>query len=463
MSFDLSECIRKAEKKYSNSRNIYTEEQEEALALIKNWYYSDDRQVFKLTGLAGTGKTYLISHLEEELDCSILYLAYTGKASNNLSVKGLESRTIHSVLYRPTKDLCEPSDSLLSQVISELGLKCSMESCKSRLLEAFSNSASEKVLKFVRKDSSQEEIPSLIVIDEASMVSRVIYTDLMELDVKILLCGDPGQLPPIETDKTWSALSNPDYTLTNIQRQQEDNPIIQLAHKIYNWNIESLEYNAPSQTDSGMCLILNKQFGAASNAGKHIEDLMLQAEQVLCFTNKYRAYANDCLRKRKGFTKIFPQPGDKLICAKNNWRLVTDDVPLVNGQIGECISFDIKNRTCDKKSYPVGVLEFMPDYTTQILKVQISLNPFLPKEERIPEDVVDYLKLNKFEYGYAITVHKAQGSEWDSVFAVYDSNITVDHLKEWLYTALTRARNQVILYLPKVNAIENIRKIYPKD
>lgn len=432
----------------------YTQEQQEALRLIKEWYDSD-RQVFRLTGLAGTGKTYLISHLEEELGISVLYLCYTGKASNNLAVNGLESRTIHSVLYRPAKGMSEPPDSLVSRVIREMNLSCSMEACRSRLMEAFGSLATEKEIRFVRKDSAQEEVPSLLVIDEASMVSRVIYTDLMDLGVKVLLCGDPGQLPPIDTDKTWSALAGADYMLKSIQRQQADNPIIRLAHSLYHWDLDSIRYNEPVHSGDGMALVLNKNFaGDTDRASQAIDGLMAQADQVLCFTNKYRVSANQAMRERKGFTSPYPQPGDKLICTRNNWTKVTDGVPLVNGQMGECISFS--QASGRGKKGRTGLLKFRPDYTDCILETKVALDPF---DGGSPSDP----KLDRFEFGYAVTVHKAQGSEWDTVLAVYDSKITVDNLKEWLYTAVTRARRQVILYLPKVASIKGIYRIPPKD
>lgn len=436
---------------------MFSNEQKEALEKIKQWYKSGTSQVFRLTGLAGTGKTYLLSHLEEELNCFILYLSYTGKASNNLAVRGLTSKTIHSVVYRPVKEMADPSDGLIIRIIEEMGLKCTPEVCKSKLIEAFGSTPSEKVLKFVRRDTASEEVPSLLVIDEASMVSRTIYNDLISLGVKVLLCGDPGQLPPIETDKGWNCLANPDSTLHHIHRQQQNNPIIQAAHSIYAWKLNEITYNQPIQTESGMVLILTRTFRDNDpNSEDKIRHLMMQADQVLCFTNKYRRSANDIMRKMKGFDSPYPMPGDKLICTRNNWTLVTDSVPLVNGQLGECVSFKIASKKHQGKSYDVGVLKFKPDYTDEVLTTKISLSAFDNREE--PED----LPVDRFDYGYAITVHKAQGSEWNTVLAVYDSNITVDNLKEWLYTAITRAKSQVILYLPKVAAIQNIRKIDPK-
>lgn len=442
----------------AESKSIYTDEQEQALSLIKKWYNSKkEGQVFRLTGLAGTGKTFLLAHLEEELGCTILYLAYTGKACNNLAVKGLGSKTIHSVLYRPAGKVKEPSPRLLENIIHELQLNCSLETCKERLMSAFSTSLSDKALRFVRKDSDFEEVPSLIVIDEASMVNQKIYHDLLSLKIKILLCGDPGQLPPIEKDSNFSALDNPNITLQSIQRQQVDNPIITLAHKIYDWNLEDIVYNEPISTNDGMALILNKAVNTdGAETPKLVENLMKQADQVLCYTNKYRTYVNSFLRKAKGFSSVYPMPGDKLICTRNNWNLITDEVPLVNGQLGECVSFKLSKKTHKRKSYNIGILVFKPDYTNETVKVEVSLSPFDGSE------YYDDLPVEYFDYGYAITVHKAQGSEWDNVLAVYDSYTTVDHLKEWLYTALTRAKKEIILYLPKVNSIEGIKKVSPK-
>lgn len=435
--------------------SLFTPEQQEALSCIKSWFYDKkSRQVFKLTGLAGTGKTFLLSRLEEELGCPVLYLAYTGKACNNLAVKGLGSKTIHSVLYRPVETKYEPSTRLLDKIIDELHLSCSLEDCKRRLLEAFGTAASGKSLSFVRRDSAKEEVPALLAVDEASMVNQKIFRDLLSLGVKILLCGDPGQLPPIEKDSDFSVLTEPNCTLKSIQRQQANNPIVTLAHKIYNWDLEDISYNAPYSTESGVALFLNKQINTdGCETPETVEELMLQADQVLCYTNKYRAYVNSYVRQAKGYSSSYPVPGDKLICTRNNWRLITDDVPLVNGQMGECVSFELGKKCHKNKTYAVGILRFRPDYTDKILETKISLNPFDSTAE------AEELGLDRFDFGYAITVHKSQGSEWDSVLAVYDLAITVDNLKEWLYTALTRAKKQMILYFPKVSAIQHIRTV----
>ncbi|MDE5789259.1 MAG: AAA family ATPase, partial [Clostridia bacterium] len=79
---------------------------------------------------------------------------------------------------------------------------------------------------FRRRENIDKAI-KLIVLDEASMVSDDMLSDLLNFGVKVLLCGDNAQLPPVEGFNTY--LKNPDYTLTAIVRQQQDNPIIKLA------------------------------------------------------------------------------------------------------------------------------------------------------------------------------------------------------------------------------------------
>ena len=156
------------------------------------WLKAGDPQVFRLFGYAGTGKTTLARHLAEHVDGETAFGAFTGKAALVLRSKGCkDARTIHSMIYRP-KDVEteEPS--------------------------------------FVLTRTRPAAAASLIVIDECSMVDEELGRDLLSFGKKVLVLGDPAQLPPVKGGGYFTE-AEPDVMLTEVHRQAADNPIIRLS------------------------------------------------------------------------------------------------------------------------------------------------------------------------------------------------------------------------------------------
>ena len=172
---------------------------------ISDWFFKGTNQVFVLAGYAGTGKTALLKHTVRETlklddEVSAAFVTPTGKAATVLIKNGVTACTVHRLIYQ---------SQTIEQEVEINGKKVKVER-----------------LTFRRRENIDKAI-KLIVLDEASMVSDDMLSDLLNFGVKVLLCGDNAQLPPVEGFNTY--LKNPDYTLTAIVRQQQDNPIIKLA------------------------------------------------------------------------------------------------------------------------------------------------------------------------------------------------------------------------------------------
>ena len=184
---------------------VLTAGQADAENLVAHWFYHSDRQTFVLTGFAGTGKTALLRHavcerLELVPDVSAAFVTPTGKAATVLIKKGIPACTVHRLIYQ---SIAEEQEIMLN------GKKVKIEK-----------------LTFRRRENIDKRI-KLIVLDEASMVSDEVLFDILNFGVKVLLCGDDCQLPPVEGLNSY--LHSPDATLTEIVRQEQGNPIIHLS------------------------------------------------------------------------------------------------------------------------------------------------------------------------------------------------------------------------------------------
>ena len=394
--------------------------QAEAENRIAHWFYHSDRQTFVLTGYAGTGKTALIRHavcerLELVPDSSAAFVTPTGKAATVLIKGGIPACTVHRLIYQSIVE---------TQEIELNGKKIKVDK-----------------LTFRRRESIDKKI-KLIVLDEASMVSDEMLADILNFGVKVLLCGDDMQLPPVEGLNTY--LRSPDFRLTEIVRQARDNPIIHLASL-------AREGKHIAYGNYG-----NKAFVLSGRAftGQRRAKLMTRAEQIICGLNKTRAKVNDEMRAIYGF-KGLPKDGEKLICTVNNWEQYIDGemkFNLVNGIIGRAVQ-----PFYDEPNY-MGFMQFKPDFLDEMCPEALPFDAgiFMTGEyryrhgdyfERFNEegDPTSVFTLNRFEYGYCISCHKAQGSEFESVIVFDESYAFKEDAHRWLYTAVTRAKDRIIL------------------
>lgn len=371
----------------------FSPQQDEALKAVSRWLKDGRTPIFRLFGYAGTGKTTLAKYFADNVDGEVLFAAFTGKAAQVLRARGAKNaRTIHSLIYRP-KGEEEISDE---------------ETGKTTVSPLFS----------INRQSPLAQA-ALIIIDECSMVDEALGKDLMSFGTPILVLGDPGQLPPISGGGFFTE-QEPDILLTEIHRQARDNPIIDLAMQVR----EGRE-------------IMHGDYGTAQVIGKNEVDreMVLEADQVLVGTNRTRRRYNQRLRELKGFTQAFPQAGDKLVCLRNDPAKA-----LLNGSLWQVM-------TSSKETVKPGInLLVRPeddDMDRGSAKIKLLKSVFDDPDLEVPWQTKK--RYDDFDYGYALTVHKAQGSQWNSVVLFDESYAFRETRERWLYTAITRAAERLVI------------------
>ena len=254
----------------------------------------------------------------------------------------------------------------------------------------------------------------LIVIDECSMVDEELGRDLLSFGIPVLVLGDPAQLPPVKGGGFFTE-HEPDMMLTEVHRQARDNPIIRMSVAVREG--EPLDFG-----DYGESRIIHRSQIDA--------DAVLRTDQVLVGTNKTRRLYNRRIRELMGFRDPMPAAGEKLVCLRNDKKK-----GLLNGSVW----------TVARLREPLKGhirLEVTPDEAPNAKPVRVRvLRDFFEGVEDIPYQL--RRDSDEFDYGYALTVHKAQGSQWDDVVLFDESWAFREHRDRWLYTAVTRAARRL--------------------
>ena len=227
----------------------WSPEQDRALSTINDWV--NDRgadQVFRVFGYAGTGKTTIAKAIAEGVDGKVLFGAYTGKAAHVLQTKGCEgASTIHSLIYHGRDqsaarlkqlevELLETRSELLGELPPEErhlvdGHPAVLDLVAKIDLER--QNASRPL--FQLNYESEVKFADLVIIDECSMVDGQMAEDLLFFGTKVLVLGDPAQLPPV-MGSGYFIQAEPDVMLKEIHRQARDNPIIAMASHVREGN-----------------------------------------------------------------------------------------------------------------------------------------------------------------------------------------------------------------------------------
>jgi exodeoxyribonuclease-5 len=375
-------------------------EQAEAIRKIVAWY-KDKRgpQEFYVAGYAGVGKSVTANLAIEELRArcgvkNVRTAAYTGKAALVLRKKGVEgAQTIHSLIYTAVED-------------EETG-----------------------EVRFVLSDDSPAADADLIVLDEVSMVSRELAKDVRYFGKKLLILGDPGQLPPVSGEGAFTS-REPDVFLREIHRQAAGSPIIELATLARQGKPLPLGYDR----DGVRVLPLNKE----------TQPLIYREEtQPLCGKNSVRWAYNLRIRRLRGFEGEVPQVGERIICCKNN-----REEGLFNGGIGGLLGIETGHDGVPG-TYLMDVA--MDDLTAP--NHELAVDPYLFRRHFTNGDAKKLAFagkgpwLDEFDWAYCLTVHKAQGSSWDDVTVIDDSAAFREHRAKHLYTAVTRAERALTVLL----------------
>lgn len=380
-----------------------------ALDRVRKWLSTKSSPVFVLAGYAGTGKTTLAKHLVEGIDGTVYFGAFTGKAASVLGKTGCPNpSTLHKLMYVP-KDRCRAKlNDLIGRRAELLARGESIEEIDKQI---DTEQANLKRPAFKLNTESPLFKAALVVVDECYMVDKWMGADLLSFGCPVLALGDPAQLPPIHGKSYFTG--PPDYMLTEIHRQAEDNPIIWLSREIR-------EGRALRPGIYGDSRVLEY---STLDRDRLAEDI-LSTDQLLVGQNSTRRNSNARIRQLKNWNGALPREGEKVICLRNN-----HDEGLLNGQLWN-LSMDASLQ---------GEFAMLPLIGEDGQQITVDAHPqiFEGKEP----DLWRKRQANEFDYGYALTVHKAQGSQWGT--GILFDEWYHRHRQEWLYSGATRFRQRV--------------------
>lgn len=392
-------------------------DQRSALSAIGDWHRSGSPE-FKMGGLAGTGKTTITAQLPEWLGMKpgdIHFCAPTGKAAKVLSKKlpkGHEATTVHRLLYRPVETHCPECPHYKDETKNCHGT--SKQKCpghKDQFMDACG-------VKFRRIDPEMDgiELPRLIVCDEASMVDEYMHEDMSMLGVPMLFVGDHGQLPPVNGNLNLMEERALDVKLERIHRQAEGSLILEIAYKVREG--QRMKYFQKDNCCYGPRSAMDISWGEGTEA------------QVITYTNRTRMGLNRIVRKALRLPEGTPVIGDRVICLRNH-----NEKGIVNGTVGTISKIVPQGDIYQAEIAIVG--EDKP-YEGEILAEQFTEadTQWAPKE------------IDLWTFAYALTCHKAQGSEAEDVIVVLESfhpRMSLEDRARWLYTAVTRAKSSLTI------------------
>ncbi|MEP7104192.1 MAG: AAA family ATPase [Candidatus Dojkabacteria bacterium] len=381
-----------------------SQDQKDVLNTLWQWHKDENKKQFiTLGGYAGTGKTTLISIFRKFLHdkhpkLKIAFCSYTGKATRVLKTKIIESEalfpkdsisTIHALIYSPMVN------------------------------------SDEEIIGWEQKDELEYD---LIIVDEASMIDERIWKDLLSYKVPIIAVGDHGQLPPISG--AFNLVEKPMLKLEQIHRQAAENPIIKLsvdarttgkiAFGDYGRNVKKISKNDPDAQE-----FINEILG------RYNKDTL-----VLCGYNFTRVKLNKFIRSALGFETDLPEAKDRVICLRNNHKK-----EIYNGMLGT-----IKSITQDENETYYASIQM--DEEDIKFKGLVSTDQFNnPESLNFTSNRKKSIDIDLFDFGYATTVHKAQGSQAKRVILFEErfSKMDDEMWTRWLYTAVTRAEEELII------------------
>lgn len=444
-----------------------TAQQALGMQKIKDWYDGMDGayygDAFRWFGYAGTGKTYSAARVPEALGIErVAFGTYTGKAASvlrrSLAKYGVSYpvTTIHSAVYFPTtsaearKELADARDELgfakerrddiedyvaSGKLEAKDGVKDELTDLHRTIAELEARipelEANARRLQFEFNPEGPWRDLDLIILDEVSMVNAKLASDIESYGVPILVLGDPAQLPPVEGGGYYTN-AEPDHLLTDVQRQALESPVLELATRIRTSTTGRLGITEDDTTPASV-------------------RAAMEADQVLCWTNKRRWALLDAIRRQLGRPQGQPVAGDRIMCLTNN-----KDLAIFNGE-------------------QFTVLDSTPGTMGPTLTVQTEtgLHRDIPTfiDGFLGRDMQDQAKQsgagrtgNRMlaTFAQAITVHKAQGSEWGHVYIANEtpamismtakrqgSRAAVEQARQWLYTGVTRARDKATITAPR--------------
>lgn len=410
---------------------LWSGQQAKALSDVAEWLRDPSApQVYRLFGYAGTGKTTLAQHLAADVRGNVFFAAFTGKAASVLRQKGCPgASTLHSLIY----DVGDRSRERLWELQGQLA---ETKDPETRAQLEFDIKAERRKLArpfFIRNEESPVRDAALVVLDECSMVDKYLGDDLLSFGKKVLVLGDPAQLPPIKGGGYFTN-QPPNLLLTEIHRQALDSPILRFA--------TAAREGRPIAPG---CFGDSEDFARKiSKKDMTMTELALSGSQLLTGKNETRRALNRASRAALGFYDgPYPKQGERLVVLKND-----RGVGVLNGVVCTAESDAMRNDE-----------DFEDETLTIHLRYEGQHLPFVDVD-RLFFDAYDHPEILEQEemnmhrrpgipmdFGYALTVHKSQGSQWDDVTLCDDGFAKREprNRQRWLYTAITRAARRLTI------------------
>lgn len=361
-----------------------------------------------LVGPAGSGKTTLMrtfGRMMIDRGWNLSWAAPTGKAAVRLSGSvGSPAATLHSLLYRRFKE----------------------------------GSSGQPIFMDRREKLSEDGSRTLLVVDEGSMVGKRLFDDLVAAagDSSLLLfVADACQVMPV-ADQLGPPLFSPTAELTTIHRQALESPILRVATDV--------RMGKPMSKESiGDAYV--RRPGTAMDVAKWLSAQIKASEDAvaICATNQIRQNINRLCRKELGYKGVL-QPGEQIMFLLNN--------KYMGRMNGEVARVDAVSEVLHE------------DKPSGLLRVRSGDDVFFVHADTIGKSVVDFKKATArrsdirnpqmmlhIDYGYAVTIHKSQGSEWKKVCFAVDNFLRMtarrdaSDARRLAYTAITRAREKLII------------------
>lgn len=475
-----------------------TSSQQTAFEKIKD-FLSNDSDIFVLKGYAGTGKTHLIKYITRYLDDSKMpyeVLAPTGRAAKVLRDRVGKGRTIHSCIFN-FDIICTNEDE-----------------------EEVDESANSYQLFFPIVEQKQDY--QIMIIDESSMISNVktqneyltfgsgvLLNDLLQFTKvcginKLIFVGDPAQLPPVMDPHSYAL--DPDYLsslghkvesveLTDVVRQEDNNAILAQATKLrdqlalprksrHNLSLDAdgkdiIELQASALSDTftdefpvpevgngiTVCFSNNRCFQVNQAIRSIIfpgEETVQVGDIVIINNNNYKSYGiqifNGDMAKvtRVGEIELHPKVPVTIKGEKRHVDLAFRDIDLFFSKEDFTITCKVFDDLLHSGESDLSVWQMRAVYIDFILRYQHLKRGTPEFKEALMND--PYFNAVKVKFGYAVTCHKSQGGEWDTVFVDYSGRcgLSDDHLR-WCYTATTRAKNRLFtINAPHITSFDRL-------
>ncbi len=432
-------------------------------------------QVLAIVGKAGSGKTLLLAQLFQSLKAAgvevvsadyegrrrkdrrtLAVLAPTNKAASVLRLRGVPATTIHRILYTP---LYDPQYERIAEWLAGNGPRPVVEGLTELALDrAFAfyatmpsipgalASAGLRGSDFIKGWKRREEPLDVGFVDESSMLDQRQFDDLREIFPTLVLFGDPAQLAPVGQSgaMVFDTLGDArKLMLSRVHRQSEGNPILDLAHALADPDVgfgdfERLVAQAAARDDRVVM-------------AERVDSDLMARSPVLVWRNATRIRLITAFRAAQGAPDFELMPGEPLICdgielplKHRKKRIDLEARGLIKG--AQVIYLGRGNRGGFAKLHVMGAED--PQFSAaSIIKIEKpdEAEPFIPEAATMGA---------AFLHGAAVTIHKAQGSQWETVqvfapdlFAAAQAGRTEAGLPLWkrlAYVAITRAEQRLM-------------------